>query len=132
MTTHPKDTAVRRAARLLALVPAILVTGGTGTAFAEAPAQWEDNSPVSPLKVIVVLAVIPVGLFVLIALLVYLPSMSKGESYHPGLAWRNEPEWFGGPRKGVEAIDQPAVVGAGSPHDAGGSEPGPGGTSGRW
>ena len=66
MTNHPSTTAVRRAARVLALVPAILVTSATGSAFAEAPEQWEDNGPVSPLHVILVLVVIPVALFALI------------------------------------------------------------------
>ena len=111
----------------LALGPAILVTSITGTAFAEAPDQWADNPPNSPLHVLLVLLVIPVGLFLLITLLVYLPSMSKGQRYHPGEAWRGEPTWFGGPRDGVEGLDgdaeHPAV-------DAGSSTRG--GTSGRW
>ena len=131
MTNHPSTTAVRRVARALALVPAILVTFATGSAFAEAPEQWEDNPSVSPLYVILVLVVIPVALFALICLLVYLPSMKKGQRYQPGLAWRNEPEWFGGPRGGVEAADgsRPAAVGAGTAAD---TEPDRGGASGRW
>ena len=44
VTSHPAPTAVRRAARMLALVPAILVTSLTSTAFAEAPEQWEDTA----------------------------------------------------------------------------------------
>lgn len=120
---------------MLALVPAILVTSLTSTAFAEPPASWEDPPSVSPAHVILLLGVVPVGLFLLITLLVYLPSMSKGEHYQPGQPWRSEPEWFGGPRGGLEAADraadraaQPAAVGAG--HD--GDEPDRGGTSGRW
>jgi hypothetical protein len=129
VTNHPSTIAVRRAARALALVPAILVTFATGSAFAEAPEQWEDNPSVSPLHVILVLVVIPVALFALIWLLVYLPSMKKGQRYQPGLAWRNEPEWFGGPRDGVEAADgsRPAAVGT-----AADTEPDRGGASGRW
>jgi hypothetical protein len=131
VTIHPADTAVRRTARLLALVPAILVTSATSTAFADPPSQWEDNPSVSFLHVLLVLVGIPLGLFLLITLLVYLPSMSKGEAYHPGLAWRNEPEWFGGPRRGLEAADdQPVAVGTG--HGDDGAEPDRGGASGRW
>jgi hypothetical protein len=128
VTNHPSTTAVRRAARALALVPAILVTFATGSAFAEAPEQWEDNGSVSPLYVVLVLVVIPVALFALICLLVYLPSMKKGQRYQPGLAWRNEPEWFGGPRGGADATDgsPPAAVGAGN------TESDRGGASGRW
>ena len=130
VTIHRENPAVRRAARLLALLPAILVTSATGTAFADAPETWEDNPSVSGLHVILVLVVIPVALFALIWLLVYLPSMSKGARYQPGLAWRNEPVWFGGPRGGVDALDradQPAAVG-----DSEGNEHVGGGASGRW
>jgi hypothetical protein len=112
---------------MVALVPALLVTGVTNTAFAVPPDQWADNPPVSPLHVLLVLAAIPIGLFVLIVLLVYLPSMSKGESYRPGEVWRAEPTWFGGPREGTDGLDgdtAPVAVSAGSSTR--------GGTSGRW
>jgi hypothetical protein len=98
-------------------------------AFAAPPEQWEDNASVSPLYVLLVLVVIPLGLFLLITLLVYVPSMSRGEGYQPGLAWRSEPEWFGGPRKGIEAVDR-------TEQPVAGAEAGPdaerGGASGRW
>ncbi len=133
VTNHAENPAVRRAARLLALVPAILVTSATGTAFAEAPDSWENNPSVAPLHVLLVMVVIPVGLFALIWLLVYLPSMSKGASYHPGLAWRNEPVWFGGPRGGVDSLDQDdqrAAIGSG--HGTDDTDQSRGGASGRW
>lgn len=122
VTNHPehtlRSTFVRRAVALLLLVPALLVTSLTGTAFAEAPVQWQDNPPASPLYVIMVLVVIPVALFALITLLVCLPSMMrKNEAYHPSQPWRSEPEWFGGPRGGVQAVDrteQPLSVGGSS------------------
>jgi hypothetical protein len=99
----------------------------TAPVLAAPPEAWEDNTPSSPLHVLTVMLLIPLGVILLIVLLVYLPSMSKGDSYQPGLAWRSEPEWFGGPRKGVEAVDrtqQPALSGEG--HDE------RGGASGRW
>jgi hypothetical protein len=92
VTNRLDSPAVRRAARLLALTPAILVTGVTGAAFADAPQQWEDSPSVNSARAVLLLGGIPVLLFLLITLLVYLPSMSKGASYHPGEAWRNEPE----------------------------------------
>jgi hypothetical protein len=138
VTNHPAHTGrnspfrspLRRVAALLLLVPALLVTSLTGTASADAPLQWEDNGKTSPLYVLLVLVVIPVGLFALITLLVYLPSMMrKGESYQPGQPWRNEAEWFGGPRGGVGAVDkaeQPlAVGGSDRPQERGGA-------SGQW
>jgi hypothetical protein len=127
VTNHSENTAVRRAGRLFALVPALLVTLGTAPAFAAPPEQWDNNPSPSPLYVLTVMLLIPLGLILLIALLVYIPTMSKQQSYQPGLAWRSEPEWFGGPRKGVEAVDrteQPAASGHG-PDERGGA-------SGRW
>jgi hypothetical protein len=128
VTNRRRTPVVRRAARALALTPALLVTFATQAAFADPPASWPDNDSVSPLWALLVLLVIPVALFVLITLLVYLPSMSKGEGYRPGQVWRGEPEWFGGPRGGIEALDsstRPAV-------GAGGTDTTRGGTSGRW
>lgn len=116
---------------MLALAPAILVTSLTGTAFAEPPSTWEDPPHVSAAHVILLLVVIPVALFTVITLLVYVPSMKKGESYHPGQPWRSEAEWFGGPKGGVEAADRtqhPAALGAGHQGD----ETSVGGTSARW
>jgi hypothetical protein len=128
VTNRQRTPVVRRAARALALTPALLVTFATGAAFADPPASWPDNDSVPPLGPLLVLLVIPAALFVLITLLVYLPSMSKGEGYRPGQAWRGEPEWFGGPRGGIEAIDSSAPPAVG----AGGTDTTRGGTSGRW
>ena len=89
-----QSTALRRSMRGLALLPAVLVLTATGPAFAEPPATWEESS---------------------------LPSMIGGQRGDAALAFRDNPEWFGGPRQGVEA----------APDDA--SEPqGRGGTSAHW
>jgi hypothetical protein len=104
------------------------LTISTSAAYADAPEQWEDTPPVSPLHVLLVLAVIPIGLFLLITLLVYIPSMSKAQSYQPGQAWRGEPTWFGGPRGGLEAADSAGGRQAGSDRP----ELTRGGASGRW
>ena len=108
MTNRRRTPAVRRAARALALTPALLVTFATGAAFADPPASWPDNDSVPPLEPLLVLLVIPAALFV--------------------QAWRGEPEWFGGPRGGIEAIDSSAPPAVG----AGGTDTTRGGTSGRW
>jgi hypothetical protein len=129
VTSRRENTAVRRVARVLALLPAVVVTCAAGTAFAEPPEAWENNDSVSTLHVILVLVLIPLGLFLLISLLVYLPSMSRGSAYRPGEVWRGEAEWFGGPGKGLAAVDeveQPSASGS----TAAGS--GRGGASGSW
>ena len=126
VTNRQPNPRVRRAARLLALAPALLVTTTAGAAVAAPPDSWENPPSTSALYLIVVLGVIPVALFVVITLLVYLPSMRKGRGSSE--EWRGEPEWFGGPRSGLDAVDkaeQPALSDRSS-----GS--GRGGDSGRW
>jgi len=128
VSPHPPSPAVRRAARVAALVPAIAVTTITGSALADAPSTWQSGPSVSPLYVIGVLVMIPLGLFLLITLLVFLPSMRRSESYRPNEVWRGEPTWFGGPRAGIDAVDDnpPAAVGSGAQGTV------RGGTSGHW
>jgi hypothetical protein len=129
---------VRRAARALALTPALLVTGAAGAAFASPPNTWQEGPPVSALHVILVLAIPPLALFVIITLLTYLPSMSRNAGYHPGEVWRYDAQWFGGPRGGVEALDaaeQPALSHRTENVDEPGAvtaDPTRGGASGRW
>jgi hypothetical protein len=129
VTSEPLNPAVRRTARLLALVPAIVVTTAGGAAYASPPDSWEDTPNVSPLHVLLLLGVVPLALFVLITLLVMLPSMKRGSSYSPSTVWRGEPEWFGGPTSGTDGLDR-----AGQPTSAGASPTGSehGGASGRW
>jgi hypothetical protein len=108
------------------LVPAALLMTGTSAAVAAPPDTWQEADPVSPLSFLLVLLLIPAGLVLLISLLAALPSMMRKESgYTPGLTWRHEPEWFGGPRDGVEKADQvdPKAL------EAAGER---GGASGRW
>lgn len=106
MTKDPRISLVRRLTRLLALAPAVLVPAVAMPAFADAPTTWPTTDSVSPFHFLLVIVGIPLGLAVIITLLVYVPSLVRGEKYQPGQAWRNENEWFGGPREGVEAADK--------------------------
>ncbi len=95
-------------------------------ALADTPEGWPEAEPVSTLSTLLLLAGIPVALIAVIALLVYVPSMARGDRYTPGLAWHNKNEWFGGPSGGVEAAEsaeRPAL-------EAGEVEAG--GASARW
>jgi hypothetical protein len=95
-------------------------------AFADTPAAWQNEKHVSGLQFLVVLFLIPAGLFLVISLLAALPSMISDKGYEPGQAWRSEAEWFGGPRKGLEAADEV------SPEQIEAAETDRGGTSGQW
>jgi hypothetical protein len=105
---HPAPRRLRRALLALAVLPAVTALTLPVAAVAAPPEQWEDAGAVSPLQFLLVLLLIPAGLFLVIALLAALPSMMRGpsSSYQPGLAWRNEPEWFGGPRDGLDKVDR--------------------------
>lgn len=124
--TQPHASVVRRVCRAAALVPAVVVLTATAPALADRPETWTDPDPVGALWPLILLVGVPLGLFAVITLLVYVPSMARGEKYTPGLAWRNENEWFGGPRGGVEAAD--TVEPAGAQDD----EHERGGASARW
>ena len=63
---------------------------------------------------------LPLGLFVLIALLVSAPSMARGPRYRPGLGWWAAPVWFNGPDEPDTAVRQATPT------------TGAGGASARW
>jgi hypothetical protein len=116
-----QSTAVRRSLRGLALLPGLLVVTAAGPALAEPPATWEETDNPTLIDALLLILGIPALLFVVIWVLVSLPSVIGGQKGDAALAFRDNPEWFGGPRQGVEA----------APDDAG--EPqGRGGTSANW
>jgi hypothetical protein len=131
VTYRPQNTVVRSAARALAILPAVLVTLAAGVAFAEPPETWEETPSVSGLEVIVLLLLIPLGLFLLICLLVYLPSMTRGNKDQSAVARHGEAEWFGGPEGGLETVD---TAGTGTRPAGDAPEQGGGrrGASGSW
>ena len=118
-------TAFRRAAAVVARPAAVLLGLFLGflaaPAAATAPETWSDPDNGSVLENLLILVGIPLAVILLVALLVYLPSMIRGQSSEPALAFQDRSEWFGGPRKGVEATKS----GSGSDQDKGG-------VGGRW
>jgi hypothetical protein len=104
----------------------VAVVALPAVALADAPAAWEDAPHVSGFEFLLVLLLIPTGLFLVISLLTVLPSMISDRGYEPGQSWRSEAEWFGGPRKGVEAADDL------SDKQVEAAEADRGGTSGQW
>jgi hypothetical protein len=114
---------VRRFLRALVLTPALLVPLVSAPAFAVPPESWPQAKPVTALDFLLVLLIIPLGAALVIALLASVPAMVSGQKTAPGQAWRNENEWFGGPKDGVDAADKVEQQPKGDDR---------GGASGRW
>ncbi|MCW2780540.1 MAG: hypothetical protein JWR35_989 [Marmoricola sp.] len=132
--THRRDLVNRRQLRgpiragivAAALGVLAVVLMSSGPAMADTPAAWETPPHVSGLQFLIVLFLIPLGLAVVIGVLAALPSLISGDKKPSGQAWRTESEWFGGPRKGVEAADAVTT----QQLDAAGEDRG--GASARW
>ncbi|WP_123391278.1 hypothetical protein [Nocardioides aurantiacus] len=130
MLTHDSGRRARRVRRTL-LAPAgalglVLAAAAVTPASADTPAAWEQAPDVSVLGFLLVLVIIPVGIAAVVALLTVLPSMARDKGYEQGAAWRGEPEWFGGPTKGLGAADQV------TPEQIESAGKGAGGTSAHW
>lgn len=124
--SHLDSKPVRRALRALAVVPAVAVTAVSAPALAAPPETWPEGEAVGAFDMLLVIVLIPLGLALTITVLAYVPRLAKGEKYTPGLAWRNENEWFGGPKDGLEASDRT------DPKALTGNESDRGGASARW
>jgi len=86
----------------------------------DVPVGWSDPDDVDMMHALLVLAVIPVLLFIAITVAVYLPSLIRGERIAPGQPPVSN-QWLGGPRTGTAELEGPTSEDA----DAGGA-------SGRW
>jgi hypothetical protein len=102
------------------LTLAVSTVSLAGTAAADTPASWDDPPETDKLQLLLLLVGVPLLLFVLIGLAVYLPAMVRGERIAPG-ATSPQNEWLGGPRRSAGELADPDT------HD---SEAG--GASGRW
>ena len=103
----------RTRATLGGVIPALLPL--------DTPIGWGEENDVDMVSAALILVGIPLLLFVLIAIAVYLPSVLRGEPILPGTP-DVEDQWLGGPRSGTAELAATC--------DAGDS--GTGGASGRW
>lgn len=136
-----------RCARQLGLSKAALRTATVGAVLgssllAASPAfaalhRDDGDDPgegISALKVVGIFIGGPIGLFLLIALVVSIPSMIRGPKYRPGKDWDATPEWYGAPADGEEQAalqpgrEHPELTGTVT--ESGESDGG--GTSARW
>lgn len=83
-------------ALLVAATATALVSGLALPAGADVPEGWSNPPQVDPLHALLVLGAIPLALFILIGLAVYLPSVMRGEGVAPAQA---EDHWLGGSSK---------------------------------
>ncbi len=92
-------------------------------AHADVPEGWGGQTEplgLDPLHALGLYLGLPLLLFALIALAVYLPAMVRGEKLLPDHS-AGEPQWIGGPRQGVAELPAPD-----------GADSRAGGASGRW
>jgi len=121
-TLSPVTTKLAHLARRTSVV---LLSGGllvaaAGPAGADVPVGWSDPAAVDPWHALLVLAGIPLLLFLLITAAVVLPGVIKGERFTPG-GQATADQWFGGPSSGTAALPAPDT-----------EESQAGGASGRW
>lgn len=88
------------------LVAGALVVAAGGPAGADVPEGWSDPAAVDPWHALLVLAGIPLLMFLVITLLVVIPGVVKGERFTPG-GQATEDQWFGGPSKGTAELPAP-------------------------
>ena len=129
VTTHvspsrsSRSTRVRRTGRVSALAAGAVLALLAAPAHADVPEGWggqTQHETLDPLHALGLYLGIPLLLFALIAVAVYLPSMVRGEKLLPDHS-AGEPQWIGGPRQGVAELPAPDGVDSRA-----------GGASGRW
>jgi hypothetical protein len=121
VTTHATPLrSVRRASRAAVLALVTVLTVLAAPAQADVPEGWTEVEQVDRLEALLVLVGVPLLLFVLIMVAVYVPAMKRGEPLLPDHG-EGEAQWIGGPRQGTKEL--PAPDGEGSRA---------GGASGRW
>ena len=69
----------------------------------DVPIGWSDAPEVNKVQALLIFVGIPLLLFVLITLAVYMPALVRGESIAPG-APALEDQWLGGPRTGTAEL----------------------------
>jgi hypothetical protein len=117
---------VRNLTRAAVTTTGVALTLVAAPAVAAPPTSWEVADNDSALDALLLLGGVPLLIIAVIALLTYLPSMMRSRSTGSALAFQEKPEWFGGPRQGV---DSEAVVDA-DPTTTSSTDKG--GASARW
>jgi hypothetical protein len=99
---------------------AVITVAAAGSASADTPATWDDPPETDRLHLLLLLGGVPLLLFVLIGLAIYVPPLVRGERIAPG-ATSPANAWLGGPSRSAGELAEPDSEDS----DAGGA-------SGRW
>lgn len=100
---------LRSAAVLTATGLALAACGGDDPArtdhlgFQDGVAPAQDSTTL--LETIVVFGLVPLAILLVIAALVWLPGMVRGNRYRPARGWSAAPLWFGGPADPAAAVE---------------------------
>ena len=133
MTIDTNSARSRRFTRAAAVTFGLTLGSLAAPALAAPPEGWPAPEDRSLMNDLLFLLGVPLLVFLLLALLVYLPSMIRRQSSEPALAFRERPEWFGGPRKGVGATASNADDASRTTDGADGAgKADKGGASARW
>ena len=119
-----RSRAVTRVASvgLAAAATALLTAGPALAADPIGPREGADpGKGLGPGGTLLLYVLVPLGLFLLVAALVYLPGARRAHRYRPAAGWSADPVWFAGP------VDPDAAVAAAQPGDVV-----RGGASGSW
>ncbi|CUR58234.1 conserved exported hypothetical protein [metagenome] len=96
----PSTSPSRLVSRAVALAVVVSLPLVSTPAFADVPEGWRSEpAPINGLHALLLLAGIPLVLFVGITLLVMAPSLARGE-----VSGEMPDEWFGGPGQGTKAL----------------------------
>ena len=106
MTIDTTPAPSRRVSRAAAVTLGLALGSLAAPAHAAPPTSWENTQNGSFLEHLLILGGIPLAIIAVVTLLVYLPSMVRGHSSEPAVAFRERSEWFGGPRRGVDATTE--------------------------
>lgn len=98
-----KTTLLRRLCRAGAVLSGLSLALVAVPASAAPPQTWDDPDQEPLLGTLAFLVGVPLLVIALVTLAVYLPSMMRGQSTEPALAFHDRNEWFGGPRKGLDS-----------------------------
>lgn len=101
MITLATSSAARLAARASVPFCALGLTLLAAPAHADAAKGWTTYEDINTLQALLLLGGVPILLFVLITLAVYLPALARGEDVSPA-GGEVEDHWLGGPRNTKE------------------------------